>query len=114
MSSLDKISAALGFATKLAIKVFSRKINLSPFFVSPFFGPLFLPIGLMIFAVLVIVMPVIHGLPVSSAHRSYGFFEKVSESRLYICIWSVGFTGGAFLAWFAVFFEVSRIFKRSK
>ncbi|MCF7544293.1 hypothetical protein [Pseudomonas petrae] len=69
---------------------------------------------LLLFALMVIVAPIIHGLPVSSAHRTYGFFQNVAESRLYIFLWSVGICSIGFLAWVAVFFEISRIFKRSK
>lgn len=69
---------------------------------------------LLLFASLVIAAPVIHSLPVSSAHRSYGFFQNVAQSRLWILIWSAGIWFVGFLAWAAVFVEISRFSRRGK
>lgn len=69
-------------------------------------------IGLMIFALAIIALPIFNELPVSQGRRTYGFFQHVSESRFYIFIWAISMMVMTAMSWVVVFLEISRFSSR--
>lgn len=118
-SSKHPLALAVTYSSAIVLSFFSSviiafsRIDMSGFDELRKKGKLY-RVAAFLFALLVVVLPVFKVLPVSELHLSYGFFQAVSESRVFLAFFGGGYLSLSVILWVWVFFELSNFVRSVK